>query len=230
MTIQSSDLTALWGARRSSEYPYRIIAVRSALEPQGQPNRESVYDDVVIHHDTMTGEIECCIASLDPAWPLVVNPENADGALMLPDNAVYLFKQGIHKGIQAHKCLVQAEPFSVWRLDTKGNIKCHTDGTPILYGPDDFGDHYHSGGAGPVLRKGVGGMPLASTCNFSAGCQILHMSDGYFQAQWQAHIARVYARMNRNSQGVVPYAVIDESKDSTGIDFSQLTYSNPVVA
>jgi hypothetical protein len=228
--ITATDLNALWAGRRGTEYNYRILAIRGALELQGQPNRESVYDDVVIHYDTATGEIECCIASLDPAWPLIVNPENPDGALMLPDGGVYLFKKGIHKGIAAHPCLVQAESFLVWRLDTQGNVKVDGSGNPIHYGPDDFGDHYHSGGAGPILRTGIGGMPLASTCNFSAGCQIVHEPDGYFQAGWQAHIARVYARMDRNGQSVVPYAVIDNAKNPTGIDFTQLTYSNPVVA
>ena len=227
MIISSDNLTALWADQKGSDLPFRILAIRAALEAPGAANRETVYDDLMILHDSREGTFTVWLASVDPSWPLIENPINPDGAAQLMPG-VWMFERGIHKENPAHPCLVQTEDFKVWRLYTDGTIITRVANGGIDTG--DFGIHLHSGGPGQILGNGVAGMPLASTCNFSAGCQIVHNGDGYFcDPTWGKFIQPVYAKMAQYGQTQVPYWLSDNTFAPTGLEFTGLVLQNPVI-
>lgn len=204
--IQFADLQKLWGARRGCDSPIRLIGVRGALEA-GYVKPDGLYDAVIFVLDAKAGAFTSWLASVDPSLPLIQHPINPAGAAQLVPG-VHLFARGIHKENPDWPCLVQAEDFTVYRLAADGSVKGHESG--------DFGIHLHSGGEG----EGTG--------RFSAGCQIIHNGDGYFQdPTWSAFIQPLYAAMKAGGINEVPYLLIDEA--DAKLDMGDIVFSNPYV-
>ena len=199
-----ADFKPLWSGQRAADSPLKLVGVRGALEI-GHPNRVDIYDDLIFVVDENAGTVTAWLASVDPSLPLILNPINPDGCAQLVDG-VHLFGRGIHKGNTAWPCLIQAEDFTIDRLDTNGNVKGQESG--------DFGIHLHSGGTGTDTKR------------FSAGCQIIHNGDGYFQdPTWSGFIQTIYAAMKAAGIAVVPYLLMDAADFTLPIPD---TVSNPV--
>lgn len=204
--IQLDDLQKVWGTQRCCDSPLKLIGVRGALDA-GFVNREDIYDDVIFAVNAKTGTFTAWLASVDPSTPLIQNPINPAGAAQLVPG-VHLFRKGIHKENPKWPCLVQAEDFTVYRLAADGEVKGQESG--------DFGIHLHSGGMG----EGTG--------RFSAGCQIIHNGDGYFQdPTWSAFIQPLYAAMQAGGIREVPYLLVDASEAK--LDVGTVVFSNPYV-
>jgi len=204
--MNPSDFTPLWTGQRGCSSPLKMVAVRGALE-HGNPNLVTVYDDLIFVLDERSGTVTTLLASVDPSAALIQEPINPDGAAQLAPG-VWFFAKGIHKENPAWPCLVQAEDFTVFRLAKDGSVRTRQIG--------DFGIHFHSGGTG------------SSTKRFSAGCQIPHNGDGYFQdPTWGKIIHPIYAAMDAYGIRTLPYMLID-AKDFH-LPIPTTGYLNPIV-
>lgn len=163
------------------------IAVRGWLEGTSKANRDDIYDDVIVR--MIGSDVMLFKAAVDPSTYLVKHPINTDGAAQLTAG-LWLFRRGIHKGVEAHKCFIQAEDFIVNRLDKNGAITHQDKG--------DFGIHEHSGGA------------PETTDHFSAGCQIVWNPDGYWGQFWfmKFYTPQEFA-MQDADQEILPYLLIN---------------------
>jgi len=201
-----SDFASLWEGNRGAESPLKMVAVRGALE-DGKPNSNAIYDDLIFVINEHAGTVSTWLASVDPSEALIVNPINPAGAAKLVPG-VHLFARGVHKGNPAWPCLVQAEDFTVYRLDAHGNIRGQESG--------DFGIHLHSGGTGE------------DTKHFSAGCQIIHNADGYFQdPTWGHFIHAIYGVMKSAGISTVPYLLVNAA--DFNLPIPKDGYANPIV-
>jgi len=199
-----SDFASLWEGKPHSDSPLKMVAVRGGLE-NGKPNSDAVYDDVIFVIDEHAVTVTTWLASVDPSLYLIANPVNLDGAAQLAPG-IHLFARGVHKGNPAWPCLVQAQDFTVFRLDKEGNVKGQQVG--------DFGIHLHSGGTG------------LNTKHFSAGCQIIHNADGYFQdPTWSRFIQPIYDAMKAAGISTVPYMLLDAADFHLPVPTS---FENPI--
>lgn len=179
------SMEALWRGRRRANARVKLVGIRGAFALSGQPNRMSIYDDVILR--VLDGEVTQWEASTDPSWPLVLHAINPDGAAQLCLGE-HLFERHLLHG--KNPCLGQAEPVHVWRLDEEGRRKTTQVG--------DFGICIHSGGAG------------MNTGRFSAGCQIIANRDGYFgNPGWSNFWFPLRDAMAAANQPQVPYLLID---------------------
>jgi hypothetical protein len=205
--IQFSDLQGLIRGQRGQAYELYEIAVRGALTT-GYVNPDGLYDSVFFVVDQSKETFSTWLGSTDPSSALIANPINPAGAAQLQEG-VWLFQRGIHKENPAWPCLIQAEDFVVNRLDINGNVKGTEKG--------DFGIHQHSGGEGQ------------STNRFSAGCLIYHNGFGYMcDPTRNAFVQATNGRMIAIDQGILPVQLMRGS--DTGLDFSGITFANPITA
>ena len=214
MNLSPSDFTHLWKGQCGSSWAFKMVAVRGALEPVSVPNSLAVYDDVIFLIDETAGSVRALLASVDPAPSLVRKPINPKGAAQLKPG-VHFFKRGLHHSDPYKPCLVQAEPFTVFRLDTAGNIKFEETG--------EFGIHFHSGGTCP---GGTADLETWTTQNFSAGCLITH-EQSYFGSDWLARMQSINATMNREGIIEVPLLLLEKSEFDLPIPTQ---FENPVTA
>jgi hypothetical protein len=206
MSIKFSDLQNLITGQRCADSPLYLIGVRGALE-NGYQKPDGLYDSVIFVVDQKAGTFTAWLASTDPSQPLIANPINPDGAAQLV-TGVHLFERGIHKENAAWPCLIQAEDFTVYRLDTNGNVKGQESG--------DFGIHMHSGGEG----EGTG--------RFSAGCQIYHNGDGYMCDPTRHNfVLATNGKMITYGISTVPYRLVDAA--DAPLDYDSLTFANPIM-
>ena len=175
----------LWRGRRGADSPIRLVGIRGALEASGQPNRMTIYDDMILR---VIGEtVTQWPASTDPSWPLVLHAINPSGAAQLCPG-VHLFGRHLMHG--KYPVLGQAEDVHVNRLDSLGAVKLTECG--------DFGICIHSGGDG------------MNTGHFSAGCQIISNPCGYFgNPTWKSFWDPISDGMASRHLSTVPYLLIN---------------------
>ena len=174
-----------------NDSPVKLIGIRGAQEPSGDPNSFAHYDDSIIVE--IDGNRTQWLASTDPSWLLVLDPINASGAAQLCPG-VHLFERFLmHAGTpRAHLCLGQAEDVHVNRLNDDGTVN-HVD-------CGQFGICIHSGGSG------------MDTGRFSAGCQIIQNNDGYFcDPTWGNFYNPIVSAMKSKNLSTIPYLLINES-------------------
>ncbi len=205
MNIQFSDLQTLIAGQRCADSPLYTVGVRGALEkPYTHP--DGLYDSVIFVVDQPAQTFTAWLASLDPSLPLIQSPINPAGAAQLVPG-VHLFERGIHKENPDWPCLIQAEDFTVYRLNTDGTVKGQESG--------DFGIHMHSGGEGECTGR------------FSAGCQIYHNGDGYMQDPTRARfVAATNGAIIAHGISVLPYRLLLAS--DAPLDYDSVTFENPI--
>jgi hypothetical protein len=115
--MNGADFNSLWTGKRGEKSPIKLIGIRGALEAAGQPNRMTIYDDVIVRQ--INSLVTIYRASTDPSWPLVVHAINPSGAAQLCPGEHMM---GLHLLHGKNLCLGQAEPVHVYRLDKNGAV------------------------------------------------------------------------------------------------------------
>jgi hypothetical protein len=174
----------LWEGKRGADAYIKCMGIRGAVEKE-HGNQIGIYDDLIV---LLIGDATTeWKASTDPGQYYVKHPTDRHGCAQLTEG-IWMYKVGLHRG--KWPAFVQAEPFTINRLDQNGNIESVATG--------DFGIHLHSGGPGMDVGQ------------FSAGCQVIWSPEGYFKKTWKMFFDPTVKAMLDRHQPLMPYMLVSE--------------------
>ena len=111
------DYLKLWEGKRGADAYIKCVGIRGAAEKK-HGNKIGIYDDLIV---LLIGDVTTeWKASTDPGQYYVKHPTDRHGCAQLTEG-IWMYKVGLHRG--KWPAFVQAEPFTINRLDQNGNIE-----------------------------------------------------------------------------------------------------------
>lgn len=168
----------------AENHSVKVLGLRGFFSNE---NKMGIYDDMIC--SVIDGKVTAFRASTDPGSYWIQHPMKAEGCARLK-LGLWKFALGMH--LNAHPALVQAEPFTVDRLSSQGDIRFADTG--------HFGINLHSGGEEYAVGR------------YSAGCQVIQCPGGAWGMKWQEFFIPVRDAMKARGLETCCYLLIENPK------------------